>query len=43
MTTDDETWEVRSENALAITDYRHGCCEKQQNENLQDYNLNTLV
>ncbi len=38
MTTEDETeTEVRSKNTAAVTDYRHTCCERQQNENLPDY------
>ncbi len=40
MTTDDETWEVRSKNTPAITDYRHRCHERERNENLWDYNFN---
>ncbi len=44
MTTDDETeTEVRSKNTPAITDYRHRCYERQQNENLRDYNLSTAL
>ncbi len=40
MTADEETeTEVRSKNTPAITDYRHGCSEKQENENLRDYNF----
>ncbi len=31
--------EVKSKNTPAITDYRHRCCERQQNENLRDYNF----
>ncbi len=34
MTTDDETWEVKSKNTPAITAYRHRCRERQRNENL---------
>ncbi len=40
MTTDVETWEVRSKNTPAITAYRHRCSERQQNESLRDYNFN---
>ncbi len=39
MTTGDETWEVRPNNAPAITNYRHRCREIQQNENLQAYSF----
>ncbi len=39
MTTDDETWEVRSKNTPVIKDYRHTCCEREQNENLRDDNF----
>ncbi len=31
--------EVRSKNTPAITAYRHTCRERQQNENLRDYNF----
>ncbi len=33
MTTDDETWEVRSKNTPTIIAYCHRCCERQWNEN----------
>ncbi len=45
MTTDEETeteTKVRSKNTPAITDYRHRCCERQQNENVRDYNLKQM-
>ncbi len=34
--------EVRPKNTSAISDYCHRCCEKQQNENLRDYNFKRL-
>ncbi len=43
MTTDDETWEVRSKNTPAITDYRHRCRERQQNENLWDFKFSMCM
>ncbi len=39
MTTDGETWEVKSKNTTAVTTYCHRCCERQQNENLRAYNF----
>ncbi len=37
--TETET-EVSSKNTPAITDYRHRCREREQNENLWDYDFN---
>ncbi len=36
MTTDDETWEVRSKNTPAITAYRHRCRQRERNGDLRD-------
>ncbi len=35
--------EVRSKNAPAITDYRHRCRKREQNEILQDYNFSIFT
>ncbi len=43
MTTDNETWEVRSKNTSAMTSNRHRCRERQRNENLPDYNFIDVV
>ncbi len=40
MTTDNKTWELRSKNTPVITAYCHRCREREQNENLRDYNFN---
>ncbi len=45
MTTDDQTWNLNwseVQKIPAITDYRHRCRERQQDENLVNYNFNVI-
>ncbi len=35
--------ELRSKNTPVITDYRHRCRERKQNENLHDFNFKTRL